>query len=208
MDFAAGADLKPSERPVPAAEMAEKLAAAEAAGYQRGFAAAQAQQKAEIDRRNAASLESIARALDGLNQALAAVEGRLEAETVDVAVAVGRKLAAELMTREPLAGLQQLASECFQQLVSAPHIVVRVNDALFEAAREKLDALAQARGYEGRLAVLGDPDIAPGDCRIEWADGGVRRERAAIDAAIDEAVKRYLAARLMSGADPIWRFNT
>ena len=43
--------------------------------------------------------------------------------------------------------------------------------------------------------MLAEPDIAPGDCRIEWADGGINRDRAATEAAIDEAVARYVAAR-------------
>ena len=43
--------------------------------------------------------------------------------------------------------------------------------------------------------VLAEPDIALGDCRIEWADGGVTRDSAATEAAIDEAVARYVAAR-------------
>ena len=34
-----------------------------------------------------------------------------------------------------------------------------------------------ARGFEGRLVVLAEPEIAPGDCRIEWADGGVVRDQ-------------------------------
>ena len=43
--------------------------------------------------------------------------------------------------------------------------------------------------------MLAEPDIAPGDCRIEWADGGVKRDPAIIEAAIDEAVARYVAAQ-------------
>ena len=38
-------------------------------------------------------------------------------------------------------------------------------------------------------------EIATGDCRIEWADGGVVLERAAIEAKIDELVGRYMASR-------------
>jgi flagellar assembly protein FliH len=37
--------------------------------------------------------------------------------------------------------------------------------------------------------------MTPSDCRIEWADGGVVRDRDAIRATIDEAVVRYVAAR-------------
>jgi len=50
-------------------------------------------------------------------------------------------------------------------------------------------------GFEGRLVVLAEPDIALGDCRIEWADGGVKRDSAATQAAIADAVARYIAGR-------------
>jgi flagellar assembly protein FliH len=43
--------------------------------------------------------------------------------------------------------------------------------------------------------LLAEPDIATGDCRIEWADGGVVLERAAIEAKINELVGRYIASR-------------
>jgi flagellar assembly protein FliH len=43
--------------------------------------------------------------------------------------------------------------------------------------------------------VLGETDIALGDCRIEWADGGAIRERGAVEAAINDLVARYIAAR-------------
>jgi len=54
--------------------------------------------------------------------------------------------------------------------------------------------LALAWGVE-RLVLLAEPDLAPGDCRIEWADGGLSREKARTEAAIGEAVAGYLAVR-------------
>ena len=51
------------------------------------------------------------------------------------------------------------------------------------------------QGFDGRLIVLAETGLAPGDCRIEWADGGLTRDRAATAAAIGEAVTRYVAAR-------------
>jgi flagellar assembly protein FliH len=187
-DFAVGERTKIS---VALAEHAAKLTEAEAAGYRKGFAAA----KAEAEQRAAAALERVAAALAELNRGLAAVETRLETEAVEVAVAVARKLAPELIAREPFAELAALAAGCFRHLVAAPHVVVRVNDALQERARELLEETARAGGFDGRLVVLAEPDIAPGDCRIEWADGGVKRDRATIEGAIEEAVARYVAAR-------------
>ena len=66
---------------------------------------------------------------------------------------------------------------------------------LYEVAHKRLEEIARLRGFEGRLVVLAEPDIALGDCRIEWADGGLARDRAATEAAIAEAVERYVAVR-------------
>jgi len=173
------------------AEHAAKLAEAEAAGYRNGFAAA----KTEAEQRAAAALERIALGLADLDRGLSAVETRLETEAVAVAVAVARKLAPELIAREPLAELAALAANCFRQLVAAPHVAVRVNEGLHERARDELDGIARTAGFDGRLVVMAEPDIAPGDCRIEWADGGVKRDLAAVAAAIDDAVARYVAAQ-------------
>lgn len=172
------------------------IAAAEQRGHQRGLAAAEAQARTEAERRTALAYERIAGQLAGLAGEMQAIESRLEAEAVDVAVAVARKLASELLAREPLAEIAALATECFKTFIAAPHVAVRVNSALYEAARERLEAIARDRGFEGRLVVLGEPEIAIGDCRIEWADGGVVRDGADVAAAIDDLVHRYVAARL------------
>ncbi len=192
VDFAAGSERKQS---IALAEHTRKLAETEAAAHRRGYGEAQRDGKLEADRRVAAALERIASGLAAANTALGAIETRLECEAVDVAVAVGRKLAPALIAREPFAEIAALASDCLRQLVASPHIAVRVNDTLYAATREKLDEIVRARGFEGRLVVLAEPHIAPGDCRIEWADGGIDRDSAAAAAAIDEAVARYLNAR-------------
>ncbi|HLA20422.1 MAG TPA: FliH/SctL family protein, partial [Pseudolabrys sp.] len=91
--------------------------------------------------------------------------------------------------------ISALATECFHQLVTTPHIVVRIDADIYETAKDKLAEIAHARGFEGRLMVTPDPAMAPGDCRIEWADGGVTRDQAATLSAIDDVVGRYVAAR-------------
>jgi flagellar assembly protein FliH len=197
LDFAATAN--PAERPIPSAEHAARLAEAESKGFRDGYATAEKERVAEAERRTATAFEQIGDAIDRLACGLAAVERRLEAEAIEVAVAVARKLAPELIAREPFAEIATLASECFKHLAASPHVVVRVNDALHARARERLDEIARLRGFEGRLVVIAEPDIAIGDCRIEWADGGLNRDQAATEAAIAEAVGRYLVAT--RGAD-------
>ena len=193
MDFSA--PDKKRERPATAAEVAQKIAAAEARAYRDGFDAAQREAKAESDRRSALALEAIRLAIDAIAARFSGIEARMETEAVDVAVAVARKLCSELVMREPLGEITGLVSDCFSHLVSTPHLVVRINEQLYEVARERIETLAKRSGFEGRLVILAEPEIASGDCRIEWADGGVVLERAAIEAKINELVGRYVASR-------------
>ena len=195
VDFSAGPSAKEAEPTITATAHQAALAEAQAQGYREGLSALEAQLKTEAERKVAAAFARIAEALEQLARSIGAVEGRFEAESVEVAVAVARKLAPQLIAREPLAEIAALAKECFGELLKAPHIVVRVNEALYASAREHLEDIARARGFEGRLVVLGEPDIQPGDCRIEWADGGLKRDRAATEAAIVEAVDRYVIVR-------------
>jgi flagellar assembly protein FliH len=193
MDFSA--PDKAREKAATQAEIVQQVAAAEARAHRDGFAAGQREAKAESDRRAALALEEIGVAVKNIATRFAGIETRMETEAVDVAVAVARKLCSELIASEPLAEITGLIRECFSHLVSTPHLVVRINDALYEGARERIEKLAKQSGFEGRLVILAEPTIANGDCKIEWADGGVVLERTAIDTKINELVGRYMASR-------------
>src|SRR4051812_24989181 len=190
---------KARERAVSTAEIAEQIAAAEARGYRTGFEAAQREAKVESDRRSALALEEIGIAIRTIASRFSGIETRMETEAVDVAVSVARKLCSRLIASEPLAETEALVSDCFRHLVATPHLVVRINDQLYDAARERIEAMAKQNGFQGRLVILAEPEIQTGDCRIEWADGGVVLERAAIETKIDELVGRYMASRNQLG---------
>jgi flagellar assembly protein FliH len=189
-DFASG------EKPtITLVEHERRRADAESQAYRSGFAAGETQAQQEAAQRIAAALAVIADGLGRLDGALTAIETRLETEAVEVAVAVAAKLAPALIAREPFAEISALATECFHHLVSTPHVAVRVGAGIYDMAKEKIEEIARARGFEGRLAVTSDESLAPGDCRIEWADGGVIRDQTTTASAIDEMVGRYISAR-------------
>ncbi|OQW55077.1 MAG: flagellar assembly protein H [Proteobacteria bacterium SG_bin9] len=186
------------ERAAASVELAQKVAEAEARAYRSGFDAAMQEARAESDRRQAMALEEIAMSLKVVAGGFAAVENKMETEAVDVAVAVARKLCSSLIAAEPLTEMMALVEDCFRHLVATPHLVVRINETLYDGARERIERLAKQSGFDGRLVILAQPDIPAGDCRIEWADGGVTLDRASIDAKIDELVARYMAPRNQS----------
>jgi len=190
-DFATG------EKPtISVVEAERRRADAESVAYRKGFAAAQDQAKSETAQKVAAAIAVIADAMARIEKGLAGIESRLESEAVEVAVAVGGKLAPELISRQPFAEVAALATDCFRHLVKTPHVAIRVAPDLYDEAKQKLEEIAAGRGFEGRLMVLSEAGLAAGDCRVEWADGGVNRDRAATENVINVSVARYLGAKI------------
>jgi flagellar assembly protein FliH len=192
-DFAGG------EKPtITLVEHERRRADAESQAYRKGFDAGHAQAKTEATEHVANALTKIADSMEQLDRALGGIEARLETEAVQVAVAVAAKLAPELIAREPFTEVSALATECFRQLVATPQITVHIGADIHETAKDKLEDIARAHGFDGRLMVQPDSTMAPGDCRIEWTDGGVIRDRAATFSVIDDMVGRYVVARTVT----------
>ncbi len=188
----AAADRPPMVDPT---EHLAAIAAAEARGVQRGIEQGRSGVEATSAQALAGEAERLADAAAAVLAALDGEQRRRDAEAIELAVTVARKLAAALIAREPLAEIETLLGACLGPLRRTPHLVVRAGTGQIDALREVTDRLALEKGFEGRLVLLAEDDLAAGDCRIEWADGGIDRSRTAIDRQVDAIIERYLAAR-------------
>lgn len=172
-------------------QLSEADQKARAEGFEQGRASAEAQ-AAERLVQEAARLTAACRKLfDKID----ADRLEVEKEAVELAVAVARKLAGHLLDREPLSGVRALMAESLAPLRKAPHLVLRIAAADADEIRPHVDKMVRESGFEGRMVILGEEDMPRGDCRIEWADGGIVRDRARVAADIDAAVAAYIAAR-------------
>ena len=102
--------------------------------------------------------------------------------------AMAKALAGAALGEKPLARIEQAVRECMSHARLAPHLVVRVNEAAVESVEGLIGRLARESGFAGRLVVLGEPDIAPGDGRIEWADGGFAVDTQQVSELVEQAV--------------------
>jgi len=179
-------------RPRPASVASPKddaaLAAAVAEAHARGVQEGRAQAEMQAQGRMADALTRLGLAAAGLLGQADARDAEREAQAMDFAVALARRIAGEALDAQPLAAIGDAARSALQHLRGVPHLVVRVHESLVDEAEALVKRLARERGFEGRLVVLGEPDLAPGDARMEWADGGVVRDRARIEAAVLDAL--------------------
>jgi len=171
------------------------VTAAREEGYAKGVADGRRLAEETIAKRIADSLAKLTAGLDGLVKRAAADRLDVEVAAVEMAQHAASRLAPQLVAREPAAELAAMLRTCMAEVRDVPHIAIRVSEDLVEDMRAHADRSAAEAGFAGTVIVLGDPDIAPGDGRIEWADGGVVRNMPAVMAAIDVAVTDYLAAK-------------
>ncbi len=178
------------------------LAAAREQGHAAGRAEGEAAAVRAAQNTSASALGALQAALPGLTRKIddgLAGASRLMLET---ALAGLQRLMPELSRRGGLVEVEGLLAQAIADLRDEARIVVRIHDSLLDELRATLDDVARDAAFEGRLVLLADEEIAPGDCRIEWAEGGVERVVARVWSDFEAVVMRALAAAPSSNPGP------
>lgn len=162
------------------------LAAARAEGFRAGQEQAQREAQAQLGGLTA----QFARSAERLFAQEAARSAAIEEQAAHLALATAQALAGAALAEKPLAALAGAVRECLSHARTAPHLVLRVNEVMVEPAEELTRKLAAEHGFAGKLIVLGQADIAPGDGRIEWAEGGFVLDSQQLSTLIEQAVAR------------------
>lgn len=194
-------EVEPPPPPPPMFSEQELLLAREQA-FEAGKRAGIHEAEAATQRLAATSLQALAGRLQALERHYVELAGRRERNAIRAALAVARRMLPAYAEREGRAELEALFAEHMAHLVEEPRLTVRVHDSVLDEARARLEQLAAGAGFEGRLMVSADPTIAPGDCRIEWAEGGMERNQKRFWQDIDAAVARGLGTEMEPDAMP------
>lgn len=112
---------------------------------------------------------------------------------VRVAMSVVRKMLPASYEKFAVDEVVRVVGEVIAHILDEPRIIVRVAPALGEKLGEALDSAAKSQGFEGRVMIQEDQRLTPGDCRVEWADGGAERDQARLMAEVEATVDRALA---------------
>jgi len=185
----------PSER-----ARAENEARLRSESYAAGVAHGRRQAQAELDQRMTTALEAVATRAAALVNDINRIGDAVANEAVQLALQFAQAAAGVAAERFPVASLEAAARDVFAQVRRAPHCVIRVHESLVEQANEALARAARERGFEGKLVVMGEPDMASGDFSLEWADGGLRRDGEALRRRLAETIERHAPAASEHGS--------
>ncbi|CCG41951.1 FlbE protein [Magnetospirillum molischianum DSM 120] len=145
------------------------------------------------ERQMADAMAMLASGLSALREAEANSADEAQRVASRVAMAVLRKILPATCETNAFEEIVRTVLDCFSHVLDEPRIIVRVVPSLVDPVRERLESQAGQHGFEGRVVVQADPRLPPGDCRVEWTDGGAERDQARLIADIEAAVERALA---------------
>ncbi len=95
-----------------------------------------------------------------------------------IALSIVRKMMPDLAATTGMQEIEAMLSAAIAEMLHEPRLVVRVNESEFDSVNTKVQDIATQKAYAGKVVVLADAQIAAGDCRVEWADGGMERNTA------------------------------
>lgn len=197
-DPAPEAEAVAVQEPVVPTFSEEQLQAAraegEAAGYEKGLAAARQEQMEAEAARNAqavALLETLLTRMDTEVAAYHAMFGALREEMAGIVLAIARKLAGNALEAQPLGAVESMVNECMTMLSGEAKLSIAVCPELETPMKTYLAKLRR----EGQMVdIVADPKMQPGDCRIQWPGGKAVRDQSGLEKEIEDIVMRALAA--------------
>lgn len=186
--------LEVIEEPPPPPTFSEaELQLARDQAYEAGRQAGLQEAETMTERMLGMALSTMAHQLHELVAAHALAAEEAVRDGVTVALTVARKLLPEYTRQHGLDEIEAVVHECLSHLDKDVRVTIRVNPEQLEAVREGGQRAADAAAFEGRLIYTADPRVVPGDCRVDWGDGGAERDQTRVWTEIEAVVLRALS---------------
>ena len=138
------------------------------------------------------TLQALVQSLPLVVQAQEASNDQILQDSVRLTVATLRRAFPAVAENHAFDEVAKVVADLVPHLLDEPRIIVRVAQPLVETIRERLEQIANSTGFEGRMVVQEDARLKPGDCKVEWADGGAERDVSRLMTEMEQIVDRAL----------------
>jgi flagellar assembly protein FliH len=130
----------------------------------------------------------VEKSVEGLMSNITTWHSEQDGHTRLLVLAIAKKIVPDLAARHGLQEIESLLNGAIRDMAREPRLVVRVNDSQLDIVNESIKSITVQHAYAGQVIVIADADTAAGDCRIEWADGGIERSTQATWNAVEQTI--------------------
>ncbi len=108
-------------------------------------------------------------------------------------VASLKKIWPQFMTALGAETVEETIRHALEMNSQETRVVVRVHDTLLDAVVASLPQLQEQQAFAGKIIVLADDNVMVGDCKVEWADGGLERLSRTLSQQLDHVLDHLIA---------------
>lgn len=183
------------------AQANQMVAEAEKKGHEEGYAEGHRAGYDDAHQQIMSSLEKaigdveseIAVKLDHIDEQQKRANAKINEDAIHVALGIIRKLAPAWSKQYQLTEIEDIVRQCLANLFDAPKVMIKVNPDLEKEVGEAAERIAVSRGFSGRVVVVGEADVAVGDCQVSWGDGTAVRDSARVWSEINTIIDNALS---------------
>ncbi len=146
----------------------------------------------EIEEATRNTMNQMAQATHALFSQRNQLESNLKSEMVQLAYAIASKLSSSLVRSYPMAEVEAMIEDCMTIAHREPRLLVRVSEDMLDPINDRLEDMKASTGFPGDIVLIGEPELSPQDCKVEWPDGGSERKLSDIQKQIEDAVQRFV----------------
>lgn len=170
----------------------EEVEQARQQGYEEGKQEGLAATTETLTRQANETLAGIDEKLAAAMEDQQAVNGELSRAAISVAVGICRKMLPALAEKHAFDEVESVVESVFSRILEEPTATFTVHPDLVEKIGERVNELSAQKAYQGRIVVQSQDGVEPGDCRVEWPNGGGERDTRALWREIDAIVDQNL----------------
>ena len=188
--------LSPSDVPVfseSQLKAAEEKAREEGrvSGLDEGREAAWQEAMVSLEKQNSDTLTSIDASLKNIIETLEQNAQDAYSAAVDFALAVCKKAIPALCATNAIEEIRSLLKNNLHFLKDEPKISLCLTPFLADQIKPVLADMIKKESYGGKISIVRDDSLAPGDCRVEWKNGGLEKNVQDVLNHTEELIKLY-----------------
>jgi flagellar assembly protein FliH len=168
------------------------LNSAKEIAFKQGIQEGKAEIMAGIEREISATLDTIALKIDILINGHKKWSDSITEETIKFAHAIMKKLAPQLAQGSELPEIENAIKNALSFLNKQPKVTVQISNNLRQPLQEKILLMSSRTGFEGEIVLVDDPNIATGDCKLNWDSGEMERSISNTWKQIDSIIERVI----------------
>jgi flagellar assembly protein FliH len=116
------------------------------------------------------------------------------ADSIRLSLKVIHKLLPRFAEQYNLDEMERVILDALETRKDEPRIAVTVSSLHLASLKDRIDRIAIEKGYAGKMIIIADDNLAPTDCRVEWADGGAERLYERLYAQIENEFAKTMSA--------------